>query len=399
MSVPSSPSEAEIDSVDEDGATSDTTADGSSHDRQVLVVGDDLAALATVGFLDQAGLAPVLADSSHRRQTSSIVPIWRPGLELLKQVGLYRPVIAAGTSLDELRSFESSQPLARTTPSRPSLVAVDRDWLVSMFHRRFDDRIHMIDESVVSASSVESGVIATFEHDVTEQFDAVVVTDPATFSQGRWSEQSSSVHWWSFDWPSSVPEPDTAQEVWTPSSVALTVPSEGSVCGMLVSERQRVAITPLARDRLAAQFRSRCSSFGDAIAEVDKSALVYRQFPHSGPATLCVDNIALVGPAVHSSIPGDCLGPALSIEDGWVLADTLAYGPLSHRKALQEYAARRRQRLARIYETITDDVFTARVDSDLSGAIRQLCVRRTLAFGHLFETIDTGLVENIPERL
>jgi 2-polyprenyl-6-methoxyphenol hydroxylase-like FAD-dependent oxidoreductase len=389
----------ETDSVDGDVETSDTTAEGSGHDRQVLVVGGGLTALATVGFLDQAGLDPVLADSSHGRQTSSIVPIWGPGLELLKQIGLYRPVIAAGTSLDELGSFESSQPVARTTSSQSSLVAVDRDWLVSLFHRRFEDRIHTIDESVVSVSTVDSGVLAAFEHDVTEQFDAVVVTDPSVLSRCRGSEQLSSVHWWSFDWPVSVPEPNTAQELWTPHAAALTLPSDGSVRGILISERQTDSITPLARDCLAAQFSSRSSSFGDVIAKLDESALEYRQLPRSVPATLCVDNVALVGPAVHASIPGDCLGPALSIEDGWVLADALAYGPVSHREALQEYADRRRQRLARINSTIAGDVFTARVDSDLSGAIWQLCARRTLAFGHLFETIDSGLVRDIPEQL
>jgi len=388
--------------TDADGETStrrDRIAEGSSRDRQVLVVGHSLAALATVGFLDQAGLDPVLADGPRGTPDGAVVPLWRPGLDLLKQVGLCRSVEAAGTSLNELRWVEPSQSWTKQMSSGVSLVAVRRDRLTSLFERRIGNRIHTIDKSVVSIQSTESGVRASFEHDVTEQFDAVVTTDATTLSQDDDSDQPTAIHWWSFDWPETVPAPNVAVEVWDRAAAAFIVPSNTSVRVSLVAGRETSTETPLALDDLGAQFGTHFTDLGDAISELDETTLEYRQLPTEVPATLCLDDVALVGPAVHTSIPGDSLGPTLSIEDGWVLADSLAYGPVSHSDALQEYANRRRRRLARLNSTIDGDAFTARIESDPSGVIRQLCSRRTLAFGHLFDSIDSGLAHDILDRL
>jgi 2-polyprenyl-6-methoxyphenol hydroxylase-like FAD-dependent oxidoreductase len=375
--------------TDADGETltrSDRIAEGSSRDRQILVVGHSLAALATVGFLDRAGLDPVLADGPRGMPDGEVVSIWRPGLDLLEQLGLRRPVEAAGTSLDELRCIEPSQSWTEKTSSRPSLVAIRRDQLTSLFDRRFGGRIHAIDKSVVSVRSTESGVRASFEHDVTEQFDAVVTTDPAMLPRGTVSDRVSPIHWWSFDWPATVSEPNCAVEVWDHTSAAFIVPSDESVRVRLVAGGEMSSRTPLALDDLGGQFGTHFTDLGTAISEFDETTLEYRQLANAAPATLCVDDVALVGPAVHTSIPGGCLGPTLSIEDGWVLADALAYGPASHSNALREYSNRRRGRLARIISKIDDEAFTGRVESDLSGVIRLLCSRRTLAFGHLFES-------------
>ncbi|PSQ30506.1 hypothetical protein BRD09_05190, partial [Halobacteriales archaeon SW_10_68_16] len=100
----------------------------------------------------------------------------------------------------------------------------------------------------------------------------------------------------------------------------------------------RPASTRCSLDALRDQFGSLSEPLGEALAALDRSGLQYGQLPREIPGTLCADGVASVGRAAHARLPGGCLGPALSIEDGWVLADALAYGPAPVDEALAALA-------------------------------------------------------------
>jgi 2-polyprenyl-6-methoxyphenol hydroxylase-like FAD-dependent oxidoreductase len=370
--------------------------DGSGHDRGTLVVDGGPAALVAAGFLDQAGLDPVLAAGPTWRGPAAVT-LWRPGLELLGRIGLRRPVEAAGRPVTELRCRGSTG--HRTAPSPAGTpVVIRRARLEALLADRLCDRLRTTDREVVAVRSGAAGVRVTFEDEVTEPFDAVVAADRRLVPGDGPTDAAEPVHWWSFDWPESVSGPGRATEAWGDSAVALTTPAGGSRRALLVAPDGPRA-TPLSPARLAERFGDIDRTVADALAALDGSELRYGRADPAAPASLCVEGVALVGPAARAPLPGDCLGPALAVEDGWVLADALAFGPGPVDDALGAYADRRRRRMAELAAATSDDGLVERAPAGVSGPLRELCARRTVALGHLFDAAPDGLGRGIPRRL
>jgi 2-polyprenyl-6-methoxyphenol hydroxylase-like FAD-dependent oxidoreductase len=386
-------------SVSEPSSGRHTAVQQVSRDRQVLVVGRNLATRTTAGFLDQAGISPVVARGHGDVPAPSTVPLWRPGLELLGRVGIRRPVEHVGSSVDALRCATPAASWSTTPGRRPSLVTVPRGRVRSLVDQHFGNRIRSLDRTVASVTSHPAGVEVTFDHGVREVFDVVVTADPTLLPGGQALGRSTQVRWWAFDWPAPVPAPDDATEAWDGATAAFTRPLDDSVRVVLVAGSGVRPENPLARGCLRALFADKVSGLEDAIAALDISTLQYREFPFAIPARRACENVALVGPGAHASIPGDCLGPTLTVEDAWVLADELAYGPEAVEEALSAYVERRRRRMAAINSTMATDAYVARAGGNVSGVTRQLCSRRALAFGHVLDVNTRRFVHDIPGQL
>jgi 2-polyprenyl-6-methoxyphenol hydroxylase-like FAD-dependent oxidoreductase len=372
-------------------------ADGSSHDRQALVVDSGPAALVTAGFLDQAGVDPVLASGPGGRSGPAVLTLWRPGLELLERLGMRRPVEAVGTELAGLGWCSPAGSWRADAAGGP--VAVRRSRFEELLDRHLGERVHTPGRPVVTVEPTGAGVRATFEGGVSEPFDAVVTADRRLVPGHRVAGTTDPVHWWSFDWPASVPGPDGATETWGESRAAFATPAGETTRVVLVATDGACTQRPLSIESLEEAFGHLGGSLSAAVAGVDESALRYGQSVYADPVALCVDNVALVGPAARAAVPGGCLGPALAIEDGWVLADALAYGPTPVGDALDAYATRRRRRLAAIAAATRDDALVERLPAGASGRLRDLCARRTLAFGRLFQGVPGRFSRGIPRRL
>jgi len=370
----------------------------SGYERQPLVVGRGAAALLTAGFLDQVGLEPVLAGGPDAVPEPGAVVIWQPGLVLLERLGLRRPVETVGTPLSELECLEPGGSWSGDTSGRSPLVAVRREYLQAVVSRHLADRFRTTDRHVVSIEDTEGGVMVTFGGGIQESFDAVATTRRAVLPE-ECESGSSSLHWWSFEWPRTVSAPDRATEAWSAESTAIATPIGDSVRVDLLATGGAATECPLSLDALTAQFGDRSDSLADALAALEERDIQYSQTAADVPGPLCVDGTASVGPAAHASVPGDCLEPTLAIEDGWVLADALAYGPESATDALAAYAHRRRRRLVDVSSALREDALVDRVSPDLPWPLRQLCARRTLAFGHLFDSPGEELIRDVPDRL
>lgn len=370
-------------------------ADGSGRDRQTLVVGDGPAALATAGFLDQAGLDPVLARGPDTPDPGAVI-LWEPALVLLERLGLRRPAANLGTRLTTLECVEPAHSWHERVPGREPPVAVRHDHLEAVVRRHLSGRFRSADRAVASVRPNGTGVVAAFEDGVEESFDAVATTQRSVVPAN--AAESQSVAWWSFDWPASVPAPEVATESWGSDGAAFTAPLAESVRADIVATGGAAAARPLSLDALREQFGGLSAPLGDALAALEETALQYRRAECGVPGALCVDGVAAVGPAAHASVPGGGLGPSLAVEDGWVLADALAYGPGSVADALAAYAERRRRRLVDISSALRDDTLLERVSRNLQSPLDGVCARRTLAFGHLFG-VGEGLVRDVPHRL
>ncbi|WP_246985270.1 FAD-dependent oxidoreductase [Halorientalis marina] len=367
-------------------------------DRQILVVGDGLAAAATAGFLGQAGFDPVLASASSERTRSPLVTLWEPGLALLERIGLRRPVERLGTPLDRLARPDAAQSWMRNGDARPSLVAVRRSRLRALLDRQLRGRLRTAERPVTDIEPTADGVSATFESGIDEPFDTVVTTDRSLLWTREATPTARSVHTWAFEWPDGVPSPDAPTEAWDDALAAFTVPVADGTLVRLVAGVETAPATAVSVDELGGLFGPLFAATGDPFARLDQHTLRYRRVPLVVPASMRPGRVALVGPAARTTLPGNPLRAALGVEDAWVLADTLAYGPPDIDDALDAYERRRRRRSTELLPGHGNAAGT-RVDAALCPPLRRLCAARTLAFGHVVDGRVPELARSVPDAL
>ena len=380
--------------------------------RSVLVVGDGLTAAATAGFLDQAGLDPVVAPPPSRQRPTGVTVLWRPGLVLLERIGLRRPVERVGQPLTCrhcLTTDRSWTAEAAAATDQSALVAVDRRRLASLLDSYVLSTVRVTDRAVTAVDPTTSGVRSTFAGGVTECFDAVVTASRALVSDRE--PTAAGVGWWRFEWPDGVADPPAPAELWNDRRAALFMPTSDGVDVRLVSTAATDAGSVLSPVDLGRQFGELFAQQPAPFAALDDRQLQYRQLRGASPTTLSDRRLVPVGAASRGVVPGDCLEATRGIEDAWIVADTLAYGPDEVESALDDADRRRRQR-AREYVAAVEATFESNRHSTASGHptnsghpadrspwLRRLLARRRLAFSHLIDGRIPRVAESIPQRL
>ncbi|MFB6255768.1 MAG: hypothetical protein ABEH58_03415, partial [Haloplanus sp.] len=281
---------------------------------------------------------------------------------------LRRPVERHGTTLSRFacRTRGRCWPVSDTDPE---LVAVTRARLDDILERRLLDRIRTVERPVTTLTPTARGVRAIFERGVDELFDAVLTTERRLFP-GDEATDAQAIHRWTGRWPATASAPDVPTEAWDDRHAAFTVPASDATFVHLITVTETADIDAVGPadmgDRFGHLFDPPATPFSDRLPDFQ-----YERLPCASPASRCVDGIASFGPASRTSIPGDCLGAALAIEDAWVLADELASGAGVVTDRLERYGRRRRRRDA--------ELVAARdaVDSGpRSPPIRRLCAGR-----------------------
>lgn len=374
---------------------------GVGHDRQMLIVGGGLTAAACAGFLRQSGLDPVLAVPEHDsgRAGSSLVPIWKPGLALLERVGLRRPIERVGTRLTQVETVTGKGTVAAYSADRSGLVATRREALGDVLARQTFSRIRQAESPVRQVQSDGSSVRAWFTSGVEEQFDTVLTSSLSIVPGQASTPRGRSVQVWEFEWPETVPKPAHPIEAWLGDRAAFVTPLAGRTLVQLVEAASSAGSTGVQLDDLHARFATAFENVPDPFPALDQYDLEYRQPARAAPASLLVDGVMLVGEAARAAIPGDCLGATLGIEDAWVAADTLAYGPPDLDQARRAYETRRRERKSDLESTLAELRDDDCVPTNLSPQLRRLHATRSLAFGHLINGALPDVAREIPDRL
>jgi len=381
--------------ADDASGTAVHRGDGSdtARDRQVLIVGDGIGAAAAAGFLDRAGLDPVLASPARGRPLPPVVTLWRPGLTLLERLGLRRPVERHGTTLTRFACRTRGRCWPAGDADHPVLVAVARARLDAILDRRLLDRIRTAERPVTTLAPTERGVRAVFERGVDELFDAVLTTERRLFP-GDEATDARAIHRWTGRWPATAPAPDVPTEAWDDRHAAFTVPAPDATFVHLVTATGTAGVDAVGPadvgDRFGHLFDPPATPFSDRLPDFQ-----YERLPCASPASRRVDAIAPFGPASRTSIPGDCLGAALAIEDAWVLADELASGAGAVTDRLARYDRRRRRRDAELVAAHDIDA----VDSGLRAPIRRLRAARTTVLGPDPPPPVHALASDVPDRL
>lgn len=353
-------------------------ADGRGRELQILVAGEGLTAAVTAGFLDQAGLDPVVARPSATRLQPGAVVLWEPALSLLERLGLRRPLERAGHAVWGLDCRTAGLSWA-VDGDRAPLLAVDGERLEARLDRQLLGRVRTPDRSVEVVEPTGSGVRATFEGGVAEPFDAVVATTRSVLPEPATGD--AWLHSWEGEWPESVPAPEQPTEAWHRDRAAFTVPV-GEGCWLrLVAATDTPPDDALSVEHLAERFGPLFADASDPFDALVHHTLRYGRHGRVVPRSLREGGVALAGPAARATVPGDALGPSLGVEDAWVLADALAYGPARTGDALDAYEHRRRRR-ARTVATLAEATTSERA-GELTPALARLCARRTLAYSHV----------------
>lgn len=367
--------------------------DSHGQDRQVLVVGDGFIAGVTAGFLAQAGLDPVLAPPANGRTPQLLKVLWRPGLALLERIGLRRPVERVGTPLDGLDCQTADR--SWTDGTRTSLVAVGRQQLSELVDRQLLGDIRTSPRPVTELEPAGAGVRSRFDHGIDERFDAAVTTT-RTLVPCRTAAAEQTVQTWEFERPARRTTVPT--EAWAGGRAAFTVPLDETVGVQLVSSTETAPAAAVSVEEVAAVFGS---LFEDRqpFEGVDGARVQYSRESCAVQRSVHTESVALVGPEARASLPGDCLSVTRSIEDAWILADALAYGPPAVDDALAAYSKRRRLRERDLLTASVGTPPTTGAPADCSPTLRYLAASRALAFSHVRGHSLPDRLLSVPRRL
>jgi len=365
-------------------------------DRQVLVVGDDFAGVMAAGFLDHAGLDPVLAPSASESAAPPVAVMWQPGLTLLERLGLRRPVVDRGRKLATLACPVAKHSWRADQDGRPALVAIDRSMLRELLASHVLARVRTAAGAVTAVESTPTGVEATFESGVTEPFDAAVTADRSCLGTDG-PRPGDSLHTWAFAWPDERAQPDGPTEAWATSDAAFTVPTTDSTYVQLVTAAEMPARAVVSPDGIADRFGPLFPNTAP-LDGLDRDGFAYRRVPTVAPLSLARGHVARIGTAARVALPGGHLGPAIDIEAAWILADALMYGPTTVGDALAEYERRYRQRAARLWAYPPESDATE-PETTLSPSLHQLWRARRLVFSHIWDSPQPPLARDVPESL
>jgi hypothetical protein len=327
--------------------------------------------------------------------------LWRPGLELLERLGIRRPVEKVGTPITALENIGQSQTWCKNASTAPELVTIEKTEVRRIFQKHLVDRLPSIDDPVQSIKEHQKNLQVLFTNGITETFDVVVTSNRGLLEEKPSTGNTHPVHWWGFDWPSQVSAPTVPTESLRDGTATITLPVREHVHTQLITEQEHCPKFPLELEDLANVFGCGRPALRNAILQLDQSKVQYERFDYDVLPSYSAGKVVLVGPAVHGTIPGDCLGPTLALEDGWVLADSLAYGPSTVEDALGQYADRRQRRMSALNERVqTLEAKEGRRQCvDLSQSIRQLCLYRSIAFSHVLDSQIDPFGTGIPNRL
>lgn len=323
---------------------------------QVLVVGAGIGGLSLAGFLEQAGLEPVVIDSAESLGTPHGTVELRPGaVRLLDHLGVEGAVREAG------------QAVTTWTRRRPDgtvvtrLDAVDECGLLAVEYGRLRRclREHLRSGTVHTGTALASlhrgrgGVTVEFANGVREQFDVVVGADGV---QSR-TRALLGAKEPAFCGTTSIAvtldaelDPGAAGEVWTPDGAVFRVlPVADRLTGWLT-----VPTTAPGQGWTDARPAELCPDIDWLLpdarlpTDADGGDSWWADDFHAPADRFADGQVALLGDAAHARHRLTGVGATLAIEDAAVLTSELVGRDDPPAARLMDYAARRQSRLARL---------------------------------------------------
>lgn len=331
--------------------------------RQILVDGAGVTALALAALLQRSGHDPVLVDAPGRRPASAVTTLWPSGLRVLDAAGVGAAVRNAGRPLDAIvvETGNGNSGSCRTLTADgedPAPVLADTGFLEDVLAERVSD-ISTLSTRVEAMAEHANAVEVTFSNGVREFFDLVVATSNASSTvrattgddrsngaalssievqlDGADAMPALPLDCWREGVASQVLPPPTAE---TSGVLRLLAPTDAT---QEVDTAATVAATfrDCEDDTTAALTAALDAAEWTSVAQANVDTAEWS----AGRAVYC-------GTAAFPVPPLTTLQPALALEDAWVLADELTYGPDTTASLLNAYARRRQERLQTVFRRL-----------------------------------------------
>lgn len=375
-------------------ATSTPGVQATSEEQpRILVVGDGVIPAAAACFLDRVGLTPGLAASTSSRPQTNVRMLWEPALTLLGRIGLREPIEQVGTPVRGVRCLTTDDEWTIPDTRSPSLLAVTQSRLHSVIRRQLP--AFGAEQLVTAIEPERSGVRVTFEGTTTELFDGVITRSNTHLSGQTQALSAQTIDSWAFACSETVTQPGLLTEAWDEQLAAFSVPLPQGRVIQLVATVETTPSAALTPESLAERFGHLVD--GTPFDGLDRRDLRYRRIPCVMPRRLTSAGIALAGGDAHFTVPGDCLGTTLGIEDAWVLADTVASGSADIESALARYATRRRRRRSALVGATLERTGRAGGPTESHSMLGHLSARRRLAFEHIVGQSLPAVAHAVPD--
>jgi 2-polyprenyl-6-methoxyphenol hydroxylase-like FAD-dependent oxidoreductase len=361
------------------------------------VVGGGIGGLSTTVALRRSGIADVDVVEINPRWDVYGVGIIQPGnaIRAMAELGLAEQCVAQGHAMEGSRSHDrDGNIVADIDFERPAGVAFPAMNGITR------PKLHQIltDAVLASGANVRTGVTFTrleqnsdrvavqFSDGSEDEYDLVIGADGINSAVRAevFGAELAPRFFGQIVWRYNLPRYPDLTRLWmfdgTRGRAGFVPLAPDLMYILLIETADNPDTSALPADRLAELFREHLAEFGGPIAEVrgqvtDSAKVVVRPVETIlVPPPWYRGRVVLVGDAAHATTPHLGQGAAQAIEDGIVLAEELAAGPLLP-AALERFVERRFERCKIVIDGSTRIgrlEMEGALDGDYAGTIKRL---------------------------
>lgn len=364
---------------------------------KVLIIGAGIAGLTLNALLRQHGFTSVIVEERGALQGGYTLLLWSPGLQVLRNLGLYRAVREAGQITTGRKAYDpggrmiSEMRYEDVVGGDQLPLSIERTRLVKILAKNVDRESVSLSTTVDGFFLGANGVQTRFSDDTSAEFDVVVACD------GLWSETRRHLFgdqpvircgWraWAW-WLSSRWRGDPVRrEYWGPGkNVGILPAKHGACCYCATAGHDFDERICGKRGWLREALASMGGEVPQVVEELPADEAIWTDSLFEFRARYWSERrVALVGDAAVTCLPTPGFGASLAMESAETLAHCLTnFGRDAVGTALKVYAERQKRRAERFQTISRRFARIGMIQSRAGAAIRNYIVSAlSMRFGH-----------------
>jgi salicylate hydroxylase len=337
---------------------------------KIAVIGAGVAGLSVASLLAKAGHKVSVFEKNQRiREVGAGIQISPNGFCVLKEIGLSKKVIQTSICNKSILicDYQNGQKLLQFDQS--SVLGKEN---FRLLHRA--DLINLLYRSAVSNKvSFNLGYTADAKS-LRDQYSFVIGADGvhSTTRSLLNPQQSKNRRSDYFAWRSIVPNKINHHRgvrlTIAPNKHIVSYPVRGSdqLNLVLIQESENDEIFEWSRKEKPENIKNLFSEFGGDLGDALKSVETVHKWGLSSqdiPSNWAIDNIFLIGDALHPMLPFLAQGANSALEDAFILAKLITFHEPS--KAAEKYIEIRKPRLLRLMKAIKNNAWKFHLENSL----------------------------------
>ncbi|HYF63755.1 MAG TPA: FAD-dependent monooxygenase [Herpetosiphonaceae bacterium] len=361
-------------------------------EMRVLIVGGGIAGLTLGALLKQQGMRPEIVERTHRYGgVGYVLSLWPAGADILKGLGLYPALAAAGLPGANFEICGQGGRLlhrssfAGVEERFGSAFLIERSRLLEILRAGADGLGLRMGVSVDGLDQRGDEVRVAFSDGTHGTYDLVVGADGLRSRVrelifGPVRPRYMGLTGWAFWLPPALLPEGTVREYWGAGRFVGLYPAPGALCGFVAAPAPEGTPDP-AEGRLA-RLRATFARFGGVVPEAlaaldDPRRIWHDDFLDLRMPTWHRGRVVLLGDSAHAMLPTAGIGASMAMESAAVLADELARTDSRYvGRALERFHARRKPRVDKVQRESRLLGKTIEMTSPAAVAIRDALMRR-----------------------